>query len=1198
VADNSISIKVQADIEAAKASLRDLERQLLSLGKTSTQSGKESAAATRERVTETQKVVRAEREAGTAGAGAQRQVQAEVNKTTTALGKLQQAGTQAGKGIAQATEKAAEKMEDLKEEMEDATSVADKLRDSWGKLATIIGSLAVLGAAAKQAIEFEDALVDVRRAADTTAEETEELGQQFKDLGRQLGMSASAVAALAAEAAKTGIAKNDLAEFARVVATAAMNFDMMPEEAGEALAGLRKVLRVGVADMEEFVGTMNMLADSAAAKEKDVIATLGRAGGSAIGFGLNAKQAAALATAFMNVRATSETAGTAIRSLTERLQLARSGTGKLGASLKAIVGDVDEFSKLMSEDAAGALEVFLRAVNKMSVVDKTFQLNQMFGEGQDTDNIKKLANDVEEFSRIMGIAATDSDVLIQSLRDLTALKLGTTASEIKMMNQAWANAGESLGKIFLPAIRAATIALQALADALGFLAKTAPTLTMLVLGGGALAAVWKTLAGAGRIVGAVLGKLGVQFGGFAGILKSVRGFFGGIVSSLGAIWGALRTGGGLLAVAKLGFRSLLGPIGLLITAMSVLYDAWNFFFGGADKEKKAMAERKSAFDGLRASLSELGGAAQQAKGQIEIALSQAVAPVETLIGNYEAANEQIKKALDERLGVITDGAKRELEILNRSDSDESAKIKERQRIFMEAEKAKVDAIAASGEEMIAVWDATYGKALAIMDAAGTADASKTRASVDAKIAIYATLEGAYKQTIDALIAEEDRLLKVARDADNQRLMFKMSVEDKLRALKQKTMLAEEQYTDRVKQINEKIAKAQEAAAKGQGELVKKYVDEAISLAERNANEVVRTVEGSAGKTKEVIKTVEDAAKESSSLIEKASKVQIGFLEGVTQTATEGAGEIKTQMGTVEAKFKAVETELADLRASVSEGIKLQITADAESATDAIEQIKALVQANAIALQMEADMAGVMKALDDWQADPGNTDLAVKAVISQESLAASTESLRGAMEALGLEAPIGLDYSPAMSAFGNLVETLENTETDSKHDVTPDLRKVNAAFEKLNKTVTESKHIIWEERRPKPAGKKDGGLIQAFANGGQAIRRAAGRISGAGTGTSDSILARLSHGEFVIRAAMVRKWGAGFFAALNNGFAPPMPKYALGGAVGMPMMSGSSETMNLNIRIGESEIPLRVNRGDKPMIQRFADEMNRHRLVRG
>jgi len=58
----------------------------------------------------------------------------------------------------------------------------------------------------------------------------------------------------------------------------------------------------------------------------------------------------------------------------------------------------------------------------------------------------------------------------------------------------------------------------------------------------------------------------------------------------------------------------------------------------------------------------------------------------------------------------------------------------------------------------------------------------------------------------------------------------------------------------------------------------------------------------------------------------------------------------------------------------------------------------------------------------------------------------------------------------------------------------------------------------------------------------------GLIRGPGTSLSDSILARLSDGEFVIRAAAVDHWGVGVLRALN-GLRNPFPGFALGGLAG-------------------------------------------------
>lgn len=62
----------------------------------------------------------------------------------------------------------------------------------------------------------------------------------------------------------------------------------------------------------------------------------------------------------------------------------------------------------------------------------------------------------------------------------------------------------------------------------------------------------------------------------------------------------------------------------------------------------------------------------------------------------------------------------------------------------------------------------------------------------------------------------------------------------------------------------------------------------------------------------------------------------------------------------------------------------------------------------------------------------------------------------------------------------------------------------------------------------------------------------GYISGRGTGTSDSIPAMLSNGEFVIKASSVKKYGTNFLNAVNSGsfsrIPVRMPKFAGGGIV--------------------------------------------------
>jgi len=110
-----------------------------------------------------------------------------------------------------------------------------------------------------------------------------------------------------------------------------------------------------------------------------------------------------------------------------------------------------------------------------------------------------------------------------------------------------------------------------------------------------------------------------------------------------------------------------------------------------------------------------------------------------------------------------------------------------------------------------------------------------------------------------------------------------------------------------------------------------------------------------------------------------------------------------------------------------------------------------------------------------------------------------------------------------------------------------------------------------------------GTSYTFSNADLLHAATGGFISGAGTGTSDSVPSMLSHGEFVVKAASVKKMGLGYLNALNNGdlynMHIPRAHFATGGIVGETASQttakgitsfakniGSNVTTNANLNI--------------------------------
>lgn len=136
------------------------------------------------------------------------------------------------------------------------------------------------------------------------------------------------------------------------------------------------------------------------------------------------------------------------------------------------------------------------------------------------------------------------------------------------------------------------------------------------------------------------------------------------------------------------------------------------------------------------------------------------------------------------------------------------------------------------------------------------------------------------------------------------------------------------------------------------------------------------------------------------------------------------------------------------------------------------------------------------------------------------------------------------------------------------------RKIADATGRLNsfngRTATAYIDVQTRYAKPTPgpyAGKyvfASGGLVGGYASGGLAGFPGGGPVRGPGTGTSDSILAAVSNGEYVVKAASVAKYGLKFMEALNTGLLPAGRPASMAGqqAAAAPVQAGQQVTYNL------------------------------------
>ncbi|MFJ6579239.1 phage tail tape measure protein [Streptomyces sp. NPDC091368] len=258
--------------------------------------------------------------------------------------------------------------------------------------------------------------------------------------------------------------------------------------------------------------------------------------------------------------------------------------------------------------------------------------------------------------------------------------------------------------------------------------------------------------------------------------------------------------------------------------------------------------------------------------------------------------------------------------------------------------------------------------------------------------------------------------------------------------------------------------------------------------------------------------------------EKGRKVKSAFLDAA-QGAMSHAEAVAAQQNSIEAGNTVLEQDIALLRRQMeqahfsSSAIETLIGAYAKLPTAASTQVAAPGATNATA-ELKA-LHGSLKALPDGQT------LTIKAptgsaIAELQALGYRVEHLKGGQ--VKISAPTGSAIS-ALNALQYRVDVLDGRVID----ITTHYRTTGSPY-------------------PPSGGRAnreaDGGYIRGYASGGDVQWMPwGGAVYGPGTETSDSVPTWLSRGEYVIKAASVRKYGLAMFDRLNAG------RYAGGGLLG-------------------------------------------------
>ncbi|MBN9033754.1 MAG: phage tail tape measure protein [Rhizobiales bacterium] len=314
------------------------------------------------------------------------------------------------------------------------------------------------------AMRFESAFADVKKVVDGTDQQLDFIRQTIKQMSTEMPIASEDMAALFASAAESGVATNDLKEFAEMAARVGIAFDMSAGDAGESLAKLKTQLGLTVAETGDMADAINHLSNSMASKAKDVTDFMLRVGSLAEMGGLTKEQVAAMGSAMIAAGAQAETAGTAMQNVIKAMTKGDSAK-KSQREVAATLGlDLPTLAKQMQKDAPGAIKSVLKAIAKMPKDRHIALISDFFGD--EAKAFAPLIGNLGLLDQALDSVSDKAKFGGSAFREYTA-RANTTANVLQLLRNRFNNIFETFGESFLPTIRNAALGVNDILDTLG-----------------------------------------------------------------------------------------------------------------------------------------------------------------------------------------------------------------------------------------------------------------------------------------------------------------------------------------------------------------------------------------------------------------------------------------------------------------------------------------------------------------------------------------------------------------------------------------------------------------------------------------------------------------------------------------------------------------------------------------------------------
>lgn len=448
------------------------------------------------------------------------------------------------------------------------------------KSASLISGMSVdlMKDSISNAVQLDQTMQNLKRTVGfSEPEQFAQMRQSILDLSNQVPVTTNAIAGMVKAASQSGIAKDQLMNFATTASKVSVAFGMSEDQTTSALLKWRKDLGITGQQTNAFADTIAHMSQTMNVSSASIMELIDTKGALAKKAGLTNQEIAGLATAMLASGTSTETAATGLEKLVTTLSNAGELNPEQAEQFQKLGIDPSEIAAEMDTNAGATIDGLLKKLSQIEKSKRSAALTDLFG-ADAAQAILPLVDNTDRLTNSFRAAHSQAEAQNALQRDFAEGAASASQSSVLLENRI-SNLKATLGTALLPALIQITETLGTVIVGIANFSSEYPTLTQYVIGG--IAALW----------------------GLSKVFTIVRSG----IALLSFVVPPLI--GGFKLLAALMFAN---PIGLIIggaiaavTALIVYWDevvdlvssAWNSvkgFFGWDDEEKNTKKAKKSA----------------------------------------------------------------------------------------------------------------------------------------------------------------------------------------------------------------------------------------------------------------------------------------------------------------------------------------------------------------------------------------------------------------------------------------------------------------------------------------------------------------------------------------------------------------------------------------------------------------------------